>query len=48
MTADGTILVAAGGGLFAVDPKAGQAGDPTRLSPVAGGRIAVVPPLGTP
>jgi hypothetical protein len=48
VAADGTILVAAGEGLFAVHPQSGQAGDPTRLSPVSGARIAVVPPLGTP
>jgi hypothetical protein len=45
VAADGTILVGAGPGLFAVHP---QSGALTRLSDVSGARIAVVPPLGTP
>jgi hypothetical protein len=45
VTADGTILVTGGSGLFAVDPRAGQGAEPTRLSTVSGGRVAVVPPI---
>jgi hypothetical protein len=42
VTTDGTILVGAGPGLFAVHP---QSGVLTRLSTASGGPIAVVPPL---
>jgi hypothetical protein len=42
VAADGTILVGAGPGQFAVHP---QSGDRTRLSTASGGRIASVPTL---